>query len=195
MYSKSLSTKENIILTVIRLLELKDVDEISTSDIAKEAEVAVGLINYHFKSKENLLEVAIDYFINETIKKESSDISAMGLEPEEKLRNSIKGYSDFLARHRKMCRLFFLKSLTNDKPVESTKLGFEYYVPLLKELLNEDDESDIVIIIYQIINTVQISFLRNDMLKGATKLDFFSKEDRDKLVDKLISNVIFKGRL
>lgn len=190
MYKKSILTKENIILAVIRLLEDKDIDEVSISDIAKEAEVAVGLINYHFKSKEKLLEVAIEYFVNETIKKESNAVTAMKLDTEGRLRSSIKGYADFLAKHRKMCRLYFLNSLNNEMLVESTKLGFEYYVPILKELLNEEDECEIVLIIYQIINTVQMTFLRNEMLKITIKLDFFCKKDRDKLVDKLISNVL-----
>jgi len=190
MYSKSTTTKENIMLAVIKLLEHYDINEINISYIAKEADVAVGLINYHFKSKEKLFEMAIESYIVESIQKESIAITTFSLNPLEQLSASIKGYADFLARNRKIYRYFLLNHLAGNKESESTYLGYLYYMPILKEIKKDCEETDLIILIYQIVNSIQVTFLKNEILKDKTKLDFFCQEDREQLVDKLICNLL-----
>ncbi|TGA98450.1 TetR/AcrR family transcriptional regulator [Sporolactobacillus shoreae] len=190
MYQKSTLTKNNIMLAVVNLLQDREVEQISIVDIAKEANVAVGLINYHFKSKEELFRLAVEYYIRKTITEESRNVTSLGLTPREQLAISIKGYADFIERHKRLSRYYLLYLLENVIDAESSNLGYDYYIPLLKELKKGCAEEDLVLYICQIIHPIQMMFLRNDIMKKAVKLDFSCKKDRDVIIEKLISNIV-----
>lgn len=72
------------------LNEVEDVEKITVRQIAERANVGIGLINYHFKSKDNLLSIAIGDTMAKTILSFSrSDIYA-DLEPIDKLKAMLK---------------------------------------------------------------------------------------------------------
>lgn len=60
-----LDTKQRIIEASIHLFGVKGFDGTSIRDIAKIAKVNVASLNYHFKSKQNLLQEVTDFIINE----------------------------------------------------------------------------------------------------------------------------------
>ena len=62
--------KEKIINTTISLIQHSDglVENITVRDIAQKANVAVGLINYHFDSKKNLIEMCVQRIISHVMK-------------------------------------------------------------------------------------------------------------------------------
>jgi len=66
---KQPKVKEKIIETTIRLIKENegDLSNISTRVIAKEANVANGLMNYHFKTKEELITIAVQRIISEVV--------------------------------------------------------------------------------------------------------------------------------
>ena len=53
--------KERIIRATVSLIENSDgfVENITLRAIAQEADIAVGLINYHFGTKQNLIEICV----------------------------------------------------------------------------------------------------------------------------------------
>ena len=57
--------KEKIINTTISLIERSDglVENITVRDIAQKSDVAIGLINYHLGSKENLDKICVQRMI------------------------------------------------------------------------------------------------------------------------------------
>ncbi|MDW0071950.1 TetR/AcrR family transcriptional regulator [Clostridioides difficile] len=60
MKSNDKDARERIIEVTLNLLnEVDDIEEITVRKIAERANVGVGLINYHFKTKDNLLSTAI----------------------------------------------------------------------------------------------------------------------------------------
>jgi len=188
MYEKSLSTKENIMLAFVKLLNNKEIEQIAISNIANEAKVAVGLINYHFKTKENLFNLAIEYYIQETIKEESKSIVAQELEPKEQLITSLKGFANFFVKNKKMSRLYLINCLTRMESDSMANLGYEYYIPILKKILKDKSEIDLIFIIYPIISAIQMMFLNNETLKKVTNLDYFLEKDRHFMIMQLIEN-------
>jgi AcrR family transcriptional regulator len=58
--------KEKIISATIALINRSDglVENITVREIAQKADVAVGLINYHFGSKKNLIEICVQRIIS-----------------------------------------------------------------------------------------------------------------------------------
>ena len=57
--------KEKIIDATVSLIESSDglIENITMRAIAQKADVAVGLINYHFTSKKNLIEICVQRII------------------------------------------------------------------------------------------------------------------------------------
>mgnify|MGYP006306720171 FL=1 len=64
------ATKNKIIDVTIDLIkEKKDVSKITIRRIAKEAGVATSMINYHFQTKVNLINRAVESYISNIITK------------------------------------------------------------------------------------------------------------------------------
>jgi AcrR family transcriptional regulator len=59
MSGGSRKTKERILLTAIRFLENGDMEAVTTRDIAREAEVNIASIHYHFGTKDKLIDAAL----------------------------------------------------------------------------------------------------------------------------------------
>jgi len=60
MHVNDFETKERLIQTTIDLLEdVDEVNDITVRQIAERAGVGIGSINYHFQSKDNLLNEAV----------------------------------------------------------------------------------------------------------------------------------------
>lgn len=190
MYQKSVATKEKILLSAARLLNEKDIVEISIADIAKEAGIAVGLINYHFQTKDRLFYAAIEFYIVQTITQESKSILSIGLEPRQQLMVSLKGFGDFLVKHAKMCRLYFINALGQEKKQTISQTGYEYYLPILQKLYPEKSNTDIVFMIYPIVCSIQMMFLNSDTFKAATSMDFFDTENRHAMIENLIHPIL-----
>jgi len=91
MNTKEQVTKQLIIDTAKALLEQTDeVEKITIRQIAERASVGIGLINYHFKSKDNLLSIAIGDTMAKIILAFSKSDSYADLSPIEKLKAMIK---------------------------------------------------------------------------------------------------------
>jgi|GEM_PF-1471317 len=189
MYKKSSSTKEKIMLITAKQLNEKEADQISIADIAKEAGVAVGLINYHFQTKENLFSAATEFFILQKISQESKNVVSSGLKAEKRLLASLKGYGDFLAEYSRMCRLYFMNAFGKANS-DISQMGYEHYIPILRELYPNKTDADLVFIIYPIVCAVQMMFLDNAPFKAATGLDFFCKKYRCKIIEKMVSDCL-----
>jgi len=187
MYKKSSSTKEKIMLITAKQLNEKKVDQISIADIAKEAGVAVGLINYHFKTKENLFSAATEFFILQKISRESENIVSAGLKAEKRMIASLKGYGDFLAEYSQMCRLYFMNAFGKTNS-DISQMGYEHYIPILREMYPNKTDIDLVFMIYPIVCAVQMMFLDNAPFKAATGLDFFCKKHRYRIIEKMVSD-------
>ena len=61
--------KGTIIQTTMELIHEKGnfVDEITVREICKKAGVGLGLVNYHFGNKEQLIEVCVERMINSIV--------------------------------------------------------------------------------------------------------------------------------
>ena len=65
----STEVKEIIIKSTIELIEQSngDIKKITSRSIAEKSGIALGLINYHFESKENLIALCVQRIINNVL--------------------------------------------------------------------------------------------------------------------------------
>lgn len=190
MYQRSRQTRDKIIRSTIELMLTKDIGTLKIRDIAQVSNIGIGLINYHFQSKDNLINVAVQTFIIEKVAQGEVTLQTMDLPAPAKLKLVFKGYADFLATYPKIARMAMLNILVNESTDETTAQAGSYYHALLGEVFPNRNSTDLIIIFQQILAALQMTFLRAGELKQLFGMDFFDDGQREQLVEKLITNLL-----
>ena len=114
------NAKERILNTAVRIFAEKSYEGSRIDEIAREANVPKSLIYYHFKSKEDILQVLVDNFIKEYL----SLITEAGDEAHQEKAQQLTGrmkdtYYEFGQKNSDLIRVILIDSLkkTNEKPV------------------------------------------------------------------------------
>jgi AcrR family transcriptional regulator len=183
------NSKEHILKTTITILQKKETDNVPTvRDIAKEANVGVASINYHFHSKENLLREAAVHLLDEAVKKSSMIILDEGIEPKERVRQFILDLSVVFFDHKKLTRLY-LSTEFNKGKLGSAK----FILPVMRRIFNNAlNEEQIKIKTLQLVVPMQYIFLHEegfiDYMGFGFNTDDFSHVKR--ILEQLIKNII-----
>ena len=156
------NTNDNLINVPLELLKIeKEVTKVSMRKIAKEANIAVSVINYHFQTKQNLINTAVDKYINRVIQESSNTTGFENLTIEERIRFSIKNATNFIANNPSISRISILNDLRNPSINDnSSRLFYSILDQLRTYYQDELDEIQLEILTQQQIATVQEIFLR-----------------------------------
>lgn len=114
------NARGRIMEAAVKIFAEKSFEGSRIEDISKEAKVPKSLIYYHFKSKDEILEVLTESFINEY----TDIISQVSTEPHqtkaEGLANRMKNvYYEFGQKNADLVRVIFIDSLkkTKEQPI------------------------------------------------------------------------------
>lgn len=177
--------KQRILKAAISLMdETKDSDKITIREIAGRAGVGVGLINYHFQTRENLLYEAIGEYMLEVIcaMRESSKSES----PVENLKAMLKAMGDIGERHEKQMRIGAQYEL-----MQGELSAANYLLPLLREIyMDKKDETALRVMALDIIATTNLGLLRYDVFFKFTGLNMKDKKQRDRFIDIIVENYI-----
>ena len=190
MTSAEHDLKQKIVDATKELLgEGKDVGKITVRQIATRADVGVGLINYHFKSKDNLLSIAIGDVMEETIMKFTGDEANLHMAPDVRLRALLKELCASAGNDEKLVRFMMLREIT-----EGHMQAPLYLIPILKEMFGDDlDEMQLRIIALQILQPLQLSALNPSAFHMYSGIDISDPEQRNRFIDMLIDNLIVRS--
>ena len=178
-------SKQKIIQTVRQMIE-KDVDinKITVRAIAAQAEIGVGLINYHFGSKDKLIgDVLAEIMTEEALEKISQSLA----EPKkENFKAMLNGFYDLTIKYEEIEKFLIKRCLTEGD--FSTEI---ILLPLLKQIFGESKtELELKIIAMQIIIPLQSTGLNLEGTKNYCGLDLYNREDRVKFIDILTENIM-----
>ncbi len=174
------SVEQRILESTIELIiEHQAFDKVSMRKIADKAGVAVSMVNYHFQTKENLINLAIQSYIGRIIENSQSSSASP--------RTHLKSSAAFLAAHPGVSRVSILQDLQNPHEGDNTQRIEEL---VLRQLESSDKEgADSVQVKLRAIMqvaTIQHLFLRSDLYEKSLNLDFLDKDDRDRIMDLII---------
>jgi len=195
MKNEDLDTKNKIIKVTIDLIrEEKDVSKITIRRIAKEAELAISMINYHFQTKANLINKAVESFISRVISSAGEQYQNSNLSPEEKMRIRLKQAAKFLAQNPGIARVSILNDLNNGSENDNSSQLLKSISAQLKEVYgSKKNELELKIIAEQQLAAIQHIFLRADIFEKLTGMDFFDDQERDNLMDRILDNILGKN--
>lgn len=189
MNSNDDNAKDKIIkITMDMLNEVDEPDKITVRQIAQRANVGIGLINYHFQSKENLLFKAVSDTMSTLAKELQKSKDGKPENPVEKLKLMLKELVDFAIRYNKLSLI--LVSHTIQQGNMEVPL---YLVPILKDIYGSTkDEIEIRIIALEIVSTLQVAYMNSQKFQLYIGMDINNKLQRDKLIDTVINSIIKK---
>lgn len=180
--------RDKIIQSVRELIkEGTDIGKITVRAIAKKADVGVGLINYHFGSKDNLMEAVLADLMSETAKEYMANEFTEDFMPKkDKLKILIKNLYMFSSQYESIMKFLINQCLQRgDMGAELTLL------PLLKQVVgDEKSEIELRIMAMQILKPIQVSALAPDSFKVYSGFDLYNENQRSKFVDILVDNLI-----
>jgi AcrR family transcriptional regulator len=179
-----MDVKARIIEATIDLIKKKngDVKLVTTREIVKNAGVSVALINYHFQSKKNLIDICVKQIISNVINQSNPNMEE--LSPIEKLKHSVKIPVDFLMENPEISKISILGDLMQGQSNDNTFKTLERYY-FYANNLNIDE--DVFFETAFLIHGLQGIFLRKELYKD--KFDFADKLQRDILIDRLIEKL------
>lgn len=186
--------KQAIMKAALSLVEQGDgrLEEVTVREIAAVADVGVGLINYHFGSKDELLRLCAQTIVSEELERFHQLVEKLAeVSPIERLRCLAKRNCDYLAERPNLSRMSIFTDLRRgDFAGDNTDQNMEAFLPLVaaaSDLPEHAEESRIRTHI--LVHAFQAAFLRSASVKARIGLDFFQKQDRDRFVDLTIDQL------
>ncbi len=176
------------IVDVVRMMigETGDVGKITIRQIAERAGVSIGLINYHFKSKDNLLGIAIGDVMRTAIGNFTKTEAYSELSSLEKLRVLLKELYGLAGSNEALIRFILTREITEGNMQTPLSL-----VPLLKEIFgHRKNDMELRIIALQIIYPIQVTGLNAEAFYMYSGVDLLEVEQRNLFIDVLIDNLI-----
>lgn len=197
---KEKTPKQRIVTAAIDLmLERGDMTRVTIRDIASRAGVGIGLVNYHFQTKENLINQSVRQFIGEkVIAVWDEEAETEGMSSADSLKAMLKSAAGFLADYPGISRISILFDLTNPSPEDNSMQTIRGLLPILRSALEavydqSVGEQEIVKTAWQIVAAIHESFLRAALLKEETGVDFFDPPSRDAYIESMVDKLLDFG--
>lgn len=192
MAKTSLDAREKIIIATTNLIkEYGDISKITIRDIAAKSEVGVGLINYHFQTKENLIDICILRIISQFIEEIERLYEKLDMSLIDKVKYVFKLKSNFLVSNPGISKISMMLDLTSSEINDNTDQAARVHFKVLKEIFGEDKtDEDVFIILHTLMSSIQVAFLRSNVFKNHTGIDFHDNEQRDRFIDELVDKLI-----
>ena len=191
---KADQVKESIMETTIELLKKSggNINTITIRDIATLSGVGTGLINYHFGTKDHLIELCVQRIISNVISAFRPRIDR-DMTAEEKLKETAKQVVDFLMANPEISKISILGDMVAPKLTDNTMKTVSGFMATVSSGKNGRSEN-IKLLTYCFTLILQGVFLRKDSTGDSVGFDFNRKKDRDTFIDFIIER-LYEGEL
>lgn len=177
--------RERILKATLELLQAQqNADRVTVRQIAAAAGVNGALINYYFRSKDNLLYEAVSTRMS-LIAKQMLNPELLEGSPEEQLRAMVKAMSDFSFDNYVLSAVIIGTDLKKGS-ADTCRL----LLPMLRNISPQKTEQELQLLALQVIVPLQVLFLNAKENGRLLDEDLFDKSRRDRIIDTLINHVL-----
>lgn len=186
---KNADVKNHIIEVTTELIEQYNgnIKDITARMIAAKADIGLGLINYHFGSKENLITECVQRIIEKVVT--GFQMTKQYETDKERLTDCATYVFNFLFEHSAISRISILGDLQNYTKNCNSVLTQRGFSLSLKNGISNEDKSMFVFILTA---AMQAAFLGSETVKQLLGVDFTKTEDRAAYISKLV-DILFEG--
>lgn len=119
--NKELTTEEKIIESARKLFTQKGFSATRTRDIAEEAGINLALLNYYFRSKQNLFQIIIEEKFDELFGMIGPILSDINISLEEKIETLVTNYTNLLLENEDLPFFVLSELKSNEFILEKVK--------------------------------------------------------------------------
>lgn len=191
-----MNAKEKIIQETIRMIEENkgELERITIREISKRTDISVGLINYHFKNKDRLIEISVQRIISKIVENYAPKVQIPdGLSEEEAFLYVLIEIADevfeYLFSNPYISKVSILGDYRNYQDGTNSDSCVKAFSVILARKTSKEQALRTS---FYIISCMQVAFLRALSMPVFLSYDFRRKEDRRKYLEDLISSV-WKG--
>ncbi len=191
--SHSGSTKERIIKATLDIMADEGFQNVTVRKISTRADVNIAAVNYHFGSKDMVIDKALKYVTAQmkkvfTILKEND-------QPAVRLSNFIQAYADTVYKYPDIVRYMIDQKIHHSNaPVEYSEYleqeGIHLIHQALQELHPDEDESRIYMRTLQILGCISFPILMGATVQQYSGLNLNEKSSRNILIELLTEQMI-----
>ncbi len=187
--NKNVNVKNHIIEVTTELIEQHNgnIKDITARMIATKANVGLGLINYHFGSKEKLITECVQRIIEKVVTE--FQMTEQYETDKERLTACATYVFNFLFEHSAISRVSILGDFQNYTGNCNSVLTQQGFSLSLKNGISNKDKSMFVFILTA---AMQVAFLGSETVKKLLGYDFTKAEDRAAYIGKLV-DFLFEG--
>lgn len=166
-------------------------EDITVREICKRAGVGLGLLNYHFGSKDHLIELCIERIINGIVDQfQHIREKTERLAPFEKLEYLGNMTLDFLFEHDTVSKISILTDMQTPKDDDNTNRTYTAYLPLVAACRPDWNEDTVKRKTFCLITVMQQMFLRHDTMSKLMGIDFMEKENREAWHSQILHDIL-----
>lgn len=190
---KSDELKEKIIEVTTELIinSNGDIERVTTRSIAEKADIGIGLINYHFQTKENLIEICVQRIIGNVISN-FHPIIEENLDGIDRLKRVAKMVADFLTDNESVSSISILGDCKSPRTDDNTMKTVKGFSMALGKCEIPDNEKSILL--FALTSIMQSIFLRKNISSELFNFNFKYKKERDFFLDFIVDRLFVGGR-
>lgn len=180
-------TRERILRTAVELLrESDDPTGITIRQIAARADIGIGLINYHFGSRDKLFNDAVGQLMAEKVSPYLAQIAAPEVDARERLVQLLLASAQVGAEYPQYVEPMVAYILTHGQMDIPLML-----VPLLQEIVGEDCPIQKVrLMAYTLVTTMQAIFIQRQDFYLFTGINVIDPKDQLTAIRTLVDLVV-----
>jgi AcrR family transcriptional regulator len=188
MTDNELDPKKRILQAAIELLNEQAPESITIRKIAERAGVGIGLINYHFQSKDRLLNEAVGGSMAEATSRWLNANEDEYPDPALRLKNLLKETSTIGARFPVLLQIAVSYELQHGNFSVP-----QLIVPILREIFGPTKkEKELRLLAFQLVTALQVAAVRADAFEAYSGVNILDEAQRDKAIDLLIESILPK---
>ena len=182
--------EELIAITTTLIRENKgNVEKVTIRDIANKSGVSVGLINYHFGNKDNLITECVQRIISGVVNnfKPIVDVdSSLSKFEAGKLRLILSAQKvfDFMFEHPSISKISILDDYKNYTNESSSYFSLRGFSAIIGDAIDDIKQKEKIS--FSLTSSMQVTFLRSLTNPKFLDLDLSRERDRHKYIEDLV---------
>lgn len=190
------TTRDSIINATLKIIGEEGFQKVTIRKIASIAGVNVAAINYHFGSKDIVINEALKYLTGK-LKDSFKYLGEEGISPEIRIQNFTRSYADAALEHPDVFRNYINHSMCNNEMSSDysefmKREGLEELKNTLREMRNLDDDINLFMKGFQIISGIAFPVLLGKQMEKLSGINYDDKIVRYKYLDVLLKTIIEK---
>ena len=194
MVKQDIDIKKKIIRATVELIKIHgETSKITVRDIASSAGVGIGLINYHFQTKDNLINICVLELIQHSIVELAAMDPNSKLTPIDQMKTLGQGITTFMVLNPGVSRISITKDFVTPEITDNSVQIVHMLHSIATQIIEGDKSNQALYFqVHMLVSSIEAAFLRKDVLKQAFGIDLDDAEQRNHWVDFCIDSLFSK---